>query len=190
MSPRIIIVTGTPGVGKTTLAKGLARETGFSYVGVNDLVRRERLHKGYDRKTDSYRIDMTRAKNRLTAITENERLVIDTNYVGGLIASKRDVIAIVLRLDPVALFERLSKRRWSRQKMLENVEAELVDVALIDAVKSLGKQRVFQINTTSKSASTVLRIALRILAGEKPRNLSSVNWLAKYDPVELLRDHR
>ena len=133
---------------------------------------------------------MTRTKSRLTAIAENGRLVIDTNYVGGLIASKRDVIAIVLRLDPVALFKRLSKRRWSRQKILDNVETELIDVALIDAVKSLGKQRVFQINTTRKSASGLLKIALKILAGERTGDLLSVDWLAKYDPIELLRDHR
>src|SRR3989442_13583786 len=54
---KIIIVTGTPGVGKTVLGKLLAEETGSSFLSLGDLVRVQRLHKGFDRQAGSYIID-------------------------------------------------------------------------------------------------------------------------------------
>ncbi len=43
----IIIVTGTPGVGKTVLGKLLAKTTGSTFLSLGDLVKMERLHKGF-----------------------------------------------------------------------------------------------------------------------------------------------
>lgn len=52
-----IVVTGTPGVGKTTHAEQLARSTGFKHVSVNQIVKDEGFHEGKDEETGSWIVD-------------------------------------------------------------------------------------------------------------------------------------
>ena len=52
-----IIITGTPGVGKTTHAEQLARATGFKHVSVNQIVKDEGFHEGKDEETGSWIVD-------------------------------------------------------------------------------------------------------------------------------------
>jgi adenylate kinase len=52
-----IIVTGTPGVGKTTHAEQLARATGLKHVSVNQIVKDEGFHEGKDEETGSWVVD-------------------------------------------------------------------------------------------------------------------------------------
>lgn len=52
-----IIITGTPGVGKTTHAEQLARNLGFEHISINDIVKREGFHEGKDEETNSWIVD-------------------------------------------------------------------------------------------------------------------------------------
>ena len=52
-----IIITGTPGTGKTTHAEQLAQATGFKHVSVNQIVKDEGFHEGRDEETGSWIVD-------------------------------------------------------------------------------------------------------------------------------------
>jgi adenylate kinase len=52
-----IVVTGTPGVGKTTHAEQLAQATGFVHISVNQIVKDEGFHEGKDEETGSWIVD-------------------------------------------------------------------------------------------------------------------------------------
>ena len=52
-----IVITGTPGVGKTTHAEQLARATGLKHVSVNQIVKDEGFHEGKDEETGSWIVD-------------------------------------------------------------------------------------------------------------------------------------
>lgn len=52
-----IVITGTPGVGKTTHAEQLARNLGFEYVSVNQIVKDEGFHEGRDEELGSWVVD-------------------------------------------------------------------------------------------------------------------------------------
>jgi len=52
-----IIITGTPGVGKTTHAEQLARNLNFTHLSVNQVVKDENLHDGKDEETGSWIVD-------------------------------------------------------------------------------------------------------------------------------------
>ena len=47
---KTIIVTGTPGTGKTAIAKKLAKRLKFYYLDVNKVINKYKLAEGYDRK--------------------------------------------------------------------------------------------------------------------------------------------
>ena len=169
------------------MAKNLATRIDVPYLSVNSLVRREKLHHGYDRKVSSYILDQNRVSRRIGSILSNTHgAIFDTNYVQGIIPRKRNSIAIVLRLDPVILYNRLRRRGWNKRKCWENAEAELVDSTLIDTINSLGNRRVFQIDTTHRSQAELEKIAMKIINGKMEKS-DRIDWLAKYDPIKLQR---
>lgn len=52
-----LLITGTPGTGKTTTCALLADATGLKHVNVGELVKREGLHSGWDKEYECYIID-------------------------------------------------------------------------------------------------------------------------------------
>jgi len=52
-----IIVTGTPGTGKTTHCETLAQTTGLKHLSINDVVKERGCHDGYDEEFKSWIVD-------------------------------------------------------------------------------------------------------------------------------------
>jgi adenylate kinase len=67
-----IIVTGTPGVGKTTHCETLAQNTGLKHLSINDVVKERGCHDGYDEEFKSWIVDEDKvsASNLLGEITD------------------------------------------------------------------------------------------------------------------------
>jgi len=52
-----VLVTGTPGTGKTTTAQQAASGAGLRYINVGDWVKEKELHDGWDDEFDCYTVD-------------------------------------------------------------------------------------------------------------------------------------
>jgi adenylate kinase len=61
-SPNIVI-TGTPGVGKTTHAEVLADRSGLKHVSVNQIVKDKETHEGWDDEFKSWIVDEDKVSN-------------------------------------------------------------------------------------------------------------------------------
>ena len=154
-------------------------------LDIGALVKREKLYTRFDRSRGTFVIDEKRVKRRLERISEDT--IIATHSVGQMIPPAWVRLAIVLRLDPTVLFRRLRARGFSPRKVWENVESELVDVCLTEAIHVFGKRKVFELDTTSKPNSRVVSDALRIVKNRKKDSGVRVDWLSVYDPVVLGR---
>jgi adenylate kinase len=189
--PKIIIVTGTPGVGKTAVGKLLAERLGSEFLSLGDLVKKQRLHKGFDHSARSYIIDEPAVKRMLKGYLKDhreKRIVFETHSLNSILQKTHGMVAVVLRLDPLVLARRLKERNWPKLKIWENVEAELIDLSLYDSLKVLGKRRVYEIDATGKSPGNLVREILMTLHRGKRWSMKSLpNWLGKYDPVLLSR---
>ena len=60
-----IIVTGTPGVGKTTHCESLAERTGLRHVSVNRIVKDKDCHEGWSDEYQSWIVDEDKVRTRL-----------------------------------------------------------------------------------------------------------------------------
>jgi adenylate kinase len=87
----------------------------------------------------------------------------------------RPDVAIVLRCSPKVLEKRLRKKGWDESKIRENVEAEAVDVVLIEAVENVPE--VLEIDTTDMKPGQVAKAIDSIVAGERQKyRVGNVDW--------------
>lgn len=139
-----ILITGTPGVGKSTLAKELASITGFTYLCVGDLAKEEQLYDGFDTELDCPILDEDQV------VDEMEEKMAD----GGVIADYHGCdffperwfqIIFVLRTDNTLLFNRLEHRGYSGRKLEENVQCEIFQTIYEEAMESYRAEIVHQL---------------------------------------------
>lgn len=163
---KVIVVTGTPGVGKTSISRRLAEVLNALHIDLSSFVIERGLYMKYDEEAESYVIDEERVIEELRKVIEERELVIVDSHYGEIIPEDYVTLVVVLRIDPVELWNRLIKRGWKKAKVRENVEAELLSICTINAMEAYGENKVFEVDTTGKEVSEVLNEVLRIIRGE------------------------
>jgi adenylate kinase len=142
-----IIVTGTPGTGKTTLAKGLAKRIRCKYVDVNKLIKAEKLSEGYDNEKQCEIIESRRLNRALLDLQANSMvpLVIDS-HLSHYMPKKHVKLCIVAKCDLKELKKRLEARGYPKAKVRENLDAEIFDVCGTEAREK--GHKVIEISTS------------------------------------------
>jgi adenylate kinase len=176
----VIIVSGTPGTGKTVFAKTLANEIGAQYVSLANYVAEHRLYSGVDRRRKTRIIDVPKTRAKIFKLVDiaSLPLIIETHHPEGIIPNNATRIVFVLRCDPAVLTRRLREKKWSQEKIKENVMAEILDYCLINARSYYTNTKVTQLDTSRSSVKRSVLTASKILAGRKAR-ACSVDWLTK-----------
>jgi adenylate kinase len=184
----VILISGTPGTGKTTLASELAKRIGYKFIDIGKLAELEYIYLSVDTERNTKVIDERRLARRLEqeAKANDGKLVMASHYAEIFSPQLVDKV-IVLRAHPEELRRRLVQRGWSASKVKENLEAEIVGVCSSNALARFGKRKVYEINTTSLQPNEVLRIAIEILESKDGSFIiGSINWLADLEKENKL----
>ncbi len=161
-----VALTGTPGVGKTSAA---ALVKGIEVVSVNALAKESHAVASVDEERDTVEVDIDVLAE---AVTEIEGEILLEGHLSHLLGVD---LAIVLRCSPAVLKRRLSEKGWAEAKVRENVEAEAVDVILIETVEAV--RRVCEIDTTNMRIEDVACAIEEILSGESEKYpVGHVDW--------------
>jgi adenylate kinase len=182
-----IVITGTPGVGKTEVAKMLSRETGRKLIELNAMAKEAGGIKGRDNARGASIVDIAAVRRALRKVLKGNQNVIIEGHFAEIVPGEFVKAAIVLRCNPLVLKERLARRGYPDSKIKENVEAELLDSCLIAAVMSFG-DRVREIDTTGREVSDVTKEAERVLRGKGGLLAGSVNWISVLEIEGRLQD--
>jgi adenylate kinase len=187
--PKVIIITGTPGVGKTTVATELASILSATLLSVNELVQKENLVTENDRERGTMIVDMTRLRARVRSIIGKAKkdIVIEGHYVYDVVSKALSPHVFVLRREPDDLELKLRKRAYNEKKVIENVAAEILDVCLVGAMKRFGKDHLHEIDVTPINVETVVTEILVVLNGEKEVQSGRVDWIAKLEEKGTLK---
>ncbi|ORM40889.1 Adenylate kinase isoenzyme 6 [Babesia sp. Xinjiang] len=148
-----ILVTGTPGVGKTTLCKRVVDDVGLKYLNIADLIKAEKLHSEWDDELDCSIYDEKLLKKALAKKELNSGgYLLDFHSVEGIDEDDIDHV-IVLTVEIENLSQRLTDRSYSDKKIDANIEAEIFKVCLQDAVDLFGEERVTELPNNTEEES-------------------------------------
>ena len=184
---KVLIVTGSPGTGKTTLSVKLAKKLGFHYIDTNKGIKKYNILEGYDRKRKTKIINVNKLnkalikeinyhkktfkkismkkynekinsnKNKLiknkksrkninNKIKRMKKGIIIDSHLSHYLPRRYVDLCIVTKCDLKVLERRLEKKKYSKSKVRENLDAEIFDVCLNEAKEN--KHNVFVIDTT------------------------------------------
>lgn len=157
----VIIITGTPGTGKTTHAQMLAEESPvpLKHINVGDLVKEKGLYEEYDEEWQSYTVDEDKLLDELEPIVSAGGVILDW-HTCDIFPERWADLVVVLRCDHTKLWERLEKRGYPLKKIQENNEAEIMEVVLDEARSSYPAEIVVELQSegTEDMESNVTRI--------------------------------
>jgi len=187
MEKRVYLFTGVPGVGKTSVAARLAERLDASYVNLSAHIIERNLYSSKDEASDAFEVDVEKACPVIKHLIESSdrTLVIDGHLASDIVDRESASLVFVLRRAPWILKSELEARGYSKEKVRENIEAELIGVCLTDAIRVFGADRVCEIDTTSKPVDMIVEEALSVIQGNGERLLGVVDWLALADPEWL-----
>lgn len=180
----IVSITGTPGTGKTSISK-LLKERGFEVVNFNKVAIENNFIIGKDKKRDTFIVDIKKFNKYAKENYNRKKIIFIEGHLSHLIKCVDKVI--VLRCHPDELRKNLLKRGWNKQKIKENLEAEILDIILCEALSLHPPKNIFEINTTARSIKDVFSSVIEIIENNfkniKKYNIGKIDW-----SEEILKD--
>jgi len=164
----LIALTGTPGTGKTSVAKIL--ESSYKVVYLKDF-KEAILYHDEDRDTDV--VDINYLKRKVREMKDMGDIIIEAHYAHEMPVD----MVIVLRCHPQELEKRLQVRGYKKEKIKENLEAEAMGLITSEALSYHGKDKVFEVDTTGKKAYEVAKEIEHVILTRDEKYRVRINYM-------------
>jgi adenylate kinase len=170
-----LVITGNPGVGKHTVARIIAEKTGAEIIDIN------KIALDYDaiaEKTErGLEVDVKKLGRLFTKLTKARKDQIIVGHLAPYVIKPLGVnMVAVLRRSPYELENTLGKRGYSDAKIRENLASEILGVSLYDSVRTFGRRKVIEFDTTGKPPKNTANELMQSLR-KKPK-VGGIDWLA------------
>ncbi len=173
----IILITGTPGVGKTTVSSILSEKLNARLININELVDEKHIYTGIDEERGYKIVDLDALFNELDEIIRkinSDKYIIIEGHLSHFFENSD--LMIVLRANPDVLRDRMKTKGWKEAKIRENIEAEAIDVCSYEAFEIHG-DKVNEIDTSGISPEEVADLIIDVINGDKRFSAGSVDFL-------------
>lgn len=175
---QIIAVSGTPGTGKTSFAKNLAKKLDAKIIDLNEVIEKSGA---YDIGSDGTRlVDPEDLREEFKKIHTSEENVVVDGLLSHLLSPDQITQVVVLRTNPDVIEKRLKKRNYSGKKLRDNLEAEALGVILWEAVDVHERSKVYEIDTTEMKVSKVVEDFMEALEKGKSLEPGRIDWLEDF----------
>lgn len=144
-----MIITGTPGTGKSSLCEQLVQRLGadrVQHVNLGEFAKEQRLLDEYDAAADCHVLDEDRVIDALLPLVQATAKTLLFDYHGCDFLPEEWVRAVfVLRTENGVLFDRLERRGYAQAKIEENVQCEIFQTILDEAREAFDAEIVFEL---------------------------------------------
>ncbi len=170
-----LVITGNPGAGKHTSAKVIAEKLDAEIIDINRIaIDHNAITKNTSRGLE---VDVKKLGRLLAMMTKPRKDQIVVGHLAPYVINPAGVsMAAVLRRSPYELEKTLEKRGYIAEKIRENLASEILGVSLYDSIKTFGKRKVVELDTTGKRADQTAGEILRALR-KRPKP-AEIDWLA------------
>ncbi len=166
-----VLITGTPGTGKTQVAKELGLITGWDVFHISEIAEEAQAILGWNGHEGE--VDVHKLCAYLTPLLKDKENVIFEGHLGCEIPCPAELV-VVLRTNPEELEKRMETRGYGKEKIDENIMAELLDYCY----QLSGKNYVCEVVELDTSGRTAEESAKRIygyITGDI-NALDTVDW--------------
>lgn len=174
MQPLRIAVTGTPGTGKTTFCSGLD----YPIISVLDLAIETNTIVQDEMDSEVIEIDVELLNKKLSEKWDSPPK--NMIFIDGHLSHHLPVDRIILlRCRPDILEERLKKRNWPENKILENKEFELLSAVINELDESI---ITLELNNSSNSIEYLRQQLIHWLKNDKESRMLNLDWIGELNP--------
>ena len=166
-----VILTGTPGTGKTIIAKELSKELEIELLDVKRLIEKTKAYKKSEHGEKE--VLLPKFRNALKKELRKRKDWITESHLLCEIKLEADFI-FVLRCGKKELEKRLKKRKYKKKKIEDNLMVELLDYCYVKSRKNL-KGKLYELDTSKKSIKKCAKELAEVIKGKK-KKLDSVDY--------------
>jgi adenylate kinase len=161
-----IIITGSPGTGKSSIAKMLSKRLGLELLDLKRIAIRKKL------VGKNHEVDIGRLAKAMRPLVRKNDFIVE-----GHLACEFRIPAdfvFVLRTHPSVLKKRLSKRRYGGKKLDENLMSEMLDYCVVRAQAEY-KNPPIELDTSRRSIAECASEIEKAIKRKK-KKLDSVDY--------------
>ncbi|MGY5876131.1 MAG: adenylate kinase family protein [Candidatus Thorarchaeota archaeon] len=182
---KTLLIGGTPGTGKTEIAKIIASHFNKRVISLGDLARDSDCVSAHDADRETDIIDEDCLVDAIIGeLDDNDDSPIVEGHYIDLVPSEYVEKVFILRTHPSILKKRLLEREYVPEKVKENVEAEVIGVCQMDALESFGETLVFEIDTSELKVEEAAEKIFHLL--EDDSDPIRIDWMAMLEEKGIL----
>lgn len=193
---KIVIISGTPGTGKTSLSKAITNKINAKLISLNDLALQNDFIKNYDSKRDTYVLDeKALIKSIINLIKSYDPKKVNFLLIEGhfsdIVPEKFIDFIIILRCHPDELTKRLKKKGYNEEKIIENVQSEILGSSVNYFINKHVKIPILEIDTTNRDIEILMDIIIGIITEQKDLDqflIGKIDWLENLFQQDRLGD--
>ena len=192
MNKRVILVTGTPCVGKTTVAQQLTVKLDALYVNLTEFTNKHNLTLGEDKERKTTIIDEGKMRAKIGETiyaAEKSTIIVDGHYAAAVVTQRCVTHVFVLRRNPIELRRFMEKSGFQGVKLWENLASEILDVCLVEALREQEKEKVCELDVTGKTEEDATNEVIAILDSRKKCHVGYVDWLGMLEKEGLIGEY-
>tara|TARA_B000000460_G_scaffold124222_1_gene87464 strand:+ start:317 stop:862 length:546 start_codon:yes stop_codon:yes gene_type:complete len=176
----MLVLTGSPGVGKHTVSEELAKILDYKIIDVNN----EAIKAGMPKRDGSIEVDVEQMRELLKVMLTKKSLIV--GHLAVYVISKTHVSkSIVLRKNPYELMQIYEKRDYTIEKKNDNLGSEVLGTIAYDSIKKFGEGKTFQIDTTSLTQKQTIKKIKDVVYDNSGGD--TVDWLAEINKKNDLK---
>lgn len=145
-----ILITGTPGTGKSTLSKAVGEKSGLKWISIGDFAKEKGFLGDYDEELECHELEEDPLLDELEDLIGAGGVIVD-HHVTDFFPERYFDIVFVLRTDNAHLHDRLKARDYNEKKLQNNLECEIFQTILDEAKSSYDENIVHELPSNEES---------------------------------------
>lgn len=178
-----VVITGTPGVGKHTIAESLSIEMGkIPILDINQIILSENLLIDCTKNRNKNEVDIQKTYEFLTLLlskNEFQNSIIVGHLAPYVVHSDSVDLVVILRRSPYELKKIYQERFYSESKTQDNINAEILGILSYDSTKNFEFSKLSELeNSSTLPPSSVSHCIVDMCLNAKSRSFGHIDWLS------------